>query len=469
MSAPDQGSFDVRVWEIDVYKGQRKTSYRARWAVAGTRFARTFGTRKLAESFHSSLVTATRKGEAFGRSDGLPLSLRREVSPITWFEFAQSYTREKWPHASAKHRKGIAEALTGITVALVADTPGMPEGRVLRVALTTVAFNDSSTDQGSVSSGHEAALAWVRRSSPPVAVLADPATVRKVLRALGTKLDGKPAAPSTITRKRATLNNALEYAVEQGLLATNTLRGLRTTSTPRVNAVDRRVVVNPDQARALLAAVQDKHPALTGFFGCLYYAAMRPAEARNLRRTDLQLPASGWGRATLTGSHQYSGRGWTNSGTPDEERVLKHRPVGDTREVPLHPELVEILRRHLKDFGTGADQRLFVTRTGKAGVPLPPPFLNPVSPTTIYRAYGQARARALTPEQQASPLAARPYDLRHAAVSTWLNSGVPAPQVALWAGHSTEVLLRVYAKCIDGEEAANLAKIHDAMRTPDEP
>lgn len=56
----------------------------------------------------------------------------------------------------------------------------------------------------------------------------------------------------------------------------------------------------------------------------------------------------------------------------------------------------------------------------------------------------------------ASPLAGRPYDLRHAAVSLWLNSGVPAPDVAERAGHSVDVLLRVYAKCIDGQrEIAN--------------
>ncbi len=45
-----------------------------------------------------------------------------------------------------------------------------------------------------------------------------------------------------------------------------------------------------------------------------------------------------------------------------------------------------------------------------------------------------------------------PYDLRHAAVSQWLNSGVPAPEVAARAGHSVDVLLKIYAKCIDGQE-----------------
>lgn len=59
---------------------------------------------------------------------------------------------------------------------------------------------------------------------------------------------------------------------------------------------------------------------------------------------------------------------------------------------------------------------------------------------------------AFPPEQVASVLAARPYDLRHAGVSQWLNSGVPAPDVAARAGHSVDVLLKIYAKCIDGQE-----------------
>jgi hypothetical protein len=51
-----------------------------------------------------------------------------------------------------------------------------------------------------------------------------------------------------------------------------------------------------------------------------------------------------------------------------------------------------------------------------------------------------------------SPLAHRHYDFRHAGISWRLNAGTPDPQVAEWAGHSVEVLYRVYAHCIDGED-----------------
>ena len=187
---------------------------------------------------------------------------------------------------------------------------------------------------------------------------------------------------------------------------------------------------DPTQARALLAAVRADVPAVEGFFACLYFAGLRPAEARNLRLTDCTLPEECWGRAILTGSNQNAGAAWTDSGDANEERQLKHRSRRDTRPVPLHPELVEILHRHARTFQLGADGRLFVTRTGKAGVPLTPPYLNPVSLDTIYRAWRNARQSAMTQEQCASPLARRPYDLRHACLSTWLNAGVPAAQVA---------------------------------------
>lgn len=68
------------------------------------------------------------------------------------------------------------------------------------------------------------------------------------------------------------------------------------------------------------------------------------------------------------------------------------------------------------------------------------------------------------PRVPISPLAGRPYDLRHAAVSLWLNAGVPATQVAERAGHSVEVLLRVYAKCIAGGDKVANMRIDAALR-----
>jgi hypothetical protein len=97
--------------------------------------------------------------------------------------------------------------------------------------------------------------------------------------------------------------------------------------------------------------------------------------------------------------------------------------VGDTRTEPICPELAKLLRWHIEEFGYSPDGKLF---TSVKGGELPD--------ITIRRAWTAARAEALTEEeQQASPLAKRIYDLRHACLSLWLNAGVPPTQVAAWA------------------------------------
>jgi integrase len=150
------------------------------------------------------------------------------------------------------------------------------------------------------------------------------------------------------------------------------------------------------------------------------------------------------------GAAERSGAALTDSGEAFDDRGLKHRAENDTRSVPIPPELVTILREHIEEFGTAADGRLFRSATGGM-----------IYDTT--HTWAAARTLALAPEQVASPLAGRPYDLRHAAVSLWLNGGVAATEVANRAGHSVEVLLRVYAKCIDGGEDAANRRIDEAL------
>jgi integrase len=88
--------------------------------------------------------------------------------------------------------------------------------------------------------------------------------------------------------------------------------------------------------------------------------------------------------------------------------------------------------------------------------------------STAYSAvWAGARAAALTFAQQSSPLARRPYDLRHAGVSLALNAGVPATEVARRAGHSVTVLLKIYAHCIDGQADAANKRITDALGSDD--
>ncbi|GAA2330153.1 hypothetical protein GCM10009854_01180 [Saccharopolyspora halophila] len=78
--------------------------------------------------------------------------------------------------------------------------------------------------------------------------------------------------------------------------------------------------------------------------------------------------------------------------------------------------------------------------------------------------WAQARKIAFVEDVANSPLAKRPYDLRHACVSMWLNAGVEPPRVAEWAGHSVRVLLEVYAKCLDSGEQLARQRVEQALR-----
>ncbi len=219
-------------------------------------------------------------------------------------------------------------------------------------------------------------------------------------------------------------------------------------------------MVNSGQARRLLAAVASqgsRGERMVAFFGCMYYAALRPEEAADLRQDNLiSLPGQGWGEMLLTHSEPRSGSHWTDNGRPRERRELKHRAPGETRPVPVHPELVSLLRSHLEQHGTGPQGRVFVGARGGA-----------VTDRAYLAVFHKARGTAFSRPEAASVLARRPYDLRHAAVSTWLNAGVAPPQVAEWAGHSVDVLLRVYAKCISGQQDEAMRRILEATRPDD--
>ena len=135
------------------------------------------------------------------------------------------------------------------------------------------------------------------------------------------------------------------------------------------------------------------------------------------------------------------------------ERGLKHRAKTDTRRVPIPPDLLTIVGEHPAEFGTAPDGRLFRTR-GNRSIPA----------SSYGDTLAAARTLGLTPAQVLSPLADRPYALRHAPVSLWLNAGVPVTELAERTGRGVDVLPRVYAKCIDGDQQRSNRRIDAALR-----
>ncbi len=156
---------------------------------------------------------------------------------------------------------------------------------------------------------------------------------------------GRPTSMDRAERQINWLTFAREYAVERRLLTENPITALPRRAPQVAHAVDRRVVVNPAQARTLLDAVAEEKPSgdrLVAFFGTMYYAALRPAEALMLRKVNLALPAECWGELLLESSSPVAGPAWTDSGRrPAVPRRAQRR---DVREHVL-PRLAQGPRR----------------------------------------------------------------------------------------------------------------------------
>ena len=159
--------------------------------------------------------------------------------------------------------------------------------------------------------------------------------------------------------------------------------------------------------------------------------------------------ADQWGELLVSRSNPHVSSAWTDDGQR-RARQLKHRARGEVRRVPMPPQLVLLLRAHIAEFCADGSPRVFRGAQNAE-----------VQQATYTAVWRRARHAALTPAQYRSALAKRPYDLRHAAVSTWLAAGVDSIQVAAWAGHSVNVLHRVYAHVIHGGGAQARQRIQE--------
>lgn len=458
-------SFDVKLWKVSK-TGRKSRPWRLRWVVAGRVHGDTFTTLALAESRRSELWQAmNRRGEAFQTVSGLPESEVRAAAeaieaeaPLQWFEFCRKYVAGRWRTAAAKSRESMADGLAAATLGMVKRGDDAPNDETLRLAFRwgIIPANRGQEPPAELKVAHE----WVTTADRPLGDVVKAEVLEDVVYRVSYKLDGTPAAGDTYKRRRRALNAALEHAVALGELPENPLLRTRRKRVGSNDVVDRRVLVNAVQARQLLTSAsyvgswdRCRGRRLVAFYAVIYHAALRPAEAVGLRLSDCHLPETGWGTLTLRETRPVSGKQWTDSGERHDRRGLKARETSTDRPVPIPPILVSILRAHLKAFGTAREGRVFGNERG--GV---------VGSSTYWRVWEEAREYALPPERVHSPLAGRPYDLRHACITRWLNAGVPIAEVARRVGNSPEVIHRRYHGCIDGHEEVANEKIARSLR-----
>ncbi|MEU5519827.1 tyrosine-type recombinase/integrase [Streptomyces sp. NPDC047860] len=454
-----EGTFDVRIFGIEPRKRKSGYTYRVVWTVNKRKHSETYPTKGQADGRRAELKTAANKGVPFSTVTGLPITFASKAAARGWYSFAIEYVDWKWAQSSGNSRKNVAKAMTAATIALLRTQPSQFDPQDMRTALREYAFNTKRRSSSLPDEVREI-LDWVERNTLPMSAWEDTAKAEAVVAALGTLLDGTAAAASSVTRNRRIMSLALDYAVKHNVLRANPLTKIgKQGGGPRVGqAISKRSLLNPSQVAALLEWIGKRPrrgPLYQAFFATLCYAGLRPEEAVALRVADATLPDSGWGEFIVHKAQPEVGSQWTDTGDVHEDRSLKGRAEGDTRTVPIHPDLVVLLRRVIATYKLKPEGLLFPGEGGKT-----------LAGSVFRRVWDKARREVLTPHEYGSPAGKRVYDCRHTCLTGWLNAGIPPAQVAEWAGNSVPVLLAIYARCIVGQLADYLRRIEEVRYLP---
>ena len=383
-----------------------------RWRVGTRQFSRAFKVKAQAQRFHASLLLAVDDGAQFDTATGEPMSW--SSSALTVAELARDFLcSDRWSSWAPRTRKGHVEALTRWVQTLVKPAaPPMPPD--LSAVLGDWLRPDRSGD-------HRQLERWLNRWSLPVAELTK-VDVARAVAALGMKLDGTPAGASTASRLRRTARVHINHAIAMGVLPDDLWpkappRTKKSRSGTTINAKD---LPTAAQVAVALDAMINHRQESHGYrllTACVYYAGLRPSEARALSVEDFDLPADGWGSVEVHAAVQDEGNTW---GSADEQ--IGTTKTATDRVVPIPPKLVDLVREYIGDRTTGL---LVVTRRG-----------NPVTYSNWTRAWIRARKQAGGRWTL--------YDLRHANATTLLNAGLNLREAASRLGHSVETLTKYY-------------------------
>jgi integrase len=421
-----------------------KRRYYVKWRVDGRDRTRSFKTRVEADRYRSGLLSAVQDGQRFDPASGEPASWLEHSGAPTWWSWSQDWLALKWPQWSGHSRRSAVESLTLLTPLLVRGGAPRPPAD-LPDWLRTIGYRPRANPDG-------ASAVWLERWSIALHEI-QPPLIEAVLATVCSRADGGAVVPAVARRRRGTLGAVLRAAVRRELLATNPMDRVEWRAPIGSMAIDVATVPAPVDIRAIVdhvAALRSAGARYAALFAVIGIAGMRPSEAIGLRVQDVELPPRGWGIAALRGAVTSPGTRYTGDGIVTESKGLKHRATDATREVPLSPELVRVLRDHLSRFEE-VDGRVFSNDGGR------PPTATNYGPVWL-------RARAqLWPEGH--PLAsATVYDLRHAAATMMLRAAVPPAEVARRLGHSVDVLMRVYAGVFDDERDRSNQLIDRAMK-----
>jgi len=230
----------------------------------------------------------------------------------------------------------------------------------------------------------------------------DPAQARQIMIWV---LQQKPVL--TARRVAMYLKTMYKWAAQEdvALLERNPLASFKMPKAPQKD--DEIIVIPRNEVALVLAALESKqtyrHVNWASYTEFMLQTAMRTGEVRSLMWDDIK------GTKILVHQNYTLTHGLKNSTKTNKKRW-----------VPLNKRCLEILEDLPKN-----DRFIF-------------PW-NRLAFQSYFR-------KKLSPLKEADLISHvyRPYDCRHTAISRWIEAGIPVPQVAAWAGNTSEVIFKHY-------------------------
>ncbi len=441
---------------------QRKPKVRfdARYRVDGFDFRKTFDQKGWADAFANELKTGYAQGWRFD-----PVSRRfldpsghEHPSPLSVVDHLTDYLQRRWPNWQPATRRNNQLELVRAALHLLRDgAPTLASDDLLaadaylrRAVLVVPAAPEAVEDD-------ERWRAWFAQWSQPLSEVTDRHLQDFLdhVRTVGPDGARRDLAPSSIARTRAVVRAAFTNARKRRLIEWDPWEAVEAPQLRDQDRVDPDMVMTPGQIMTVAARCAEHDPRWEALILLQGMCGLRPGESLALRARDIRWQEGRPVEVTVRATH---------SSLPDRffadgetrRRPLKGRGEKATRTVPTPPPVADALRCH-PTARTARDTAtlLFGSSTGA-----------PLHLSNFHRDVWKPVKAATFAE--GDPLrVARLHDLRHAAITTWLNAGVPLKTAQTWSGHKTlSVLLDTYLGVMRGDEALARTRLANALRQP---
>lgn len=446
------------MWVTDNRTGKRarraQPRFDVRYRVDGHDFRFGFDQKGWADAFAQQLKEGFARGWLFdpgSRKFVDPEATSDSAGPaLTVFTHCVDYLHRKWRVWEPATRPHAQRDLARACLFLVhEDAPQLSAServaldKYLRDVALTVPPPSTVTDEQRIWN------AWVERWSLPLTDVTDQHLQAFLDDVEAFRLDGKrrQLAPSSLARTRAVVRAAFTHAHKRRLITWDPWAPVQAPSLRDHDKVNPDLVMTPQLVRQLASACAEVHPRYELFVLIQGFCGLRPGEAVELRRRDIEARDGRPRSITARGTHTVVADRFLAVGE-SRRRPLKGRGERATRTIPIPEELMPFVERHLAEFvSTRGDAHVFTTPNGRQ-----------LNMSNFQRdVWGPAREAVFGPEDALRGV--RRHDLRHAAITAWLNAGVPLKTAQAWSGHKTaSVLLDTYLGVMRGDEDVALAR-----------